>query len=193
MTKLLSAALAATAVLIPGAASAQRAPAAVIVLVDTDRVYQECTACKSAVAQLQSQAATLQTRQQALAAPLRTEAQSLQTAAAALKGAEPTAALKARAQALQTREQAANAELQRLQQNLQSSQANVRRQIDARLAPIISSVMAARGANIAVDAGATLARSPAVDVTADVLAQLNTQLPAVSVTPLPQQAAPQGR
>jgi outer membrane protein len=193
MTKLLSAALAVTAIALPAAASAQRAPAAVIVVVDNGRIYEQCTACRAAVTQLQSQATQLQARQQALAGPLRTEAQSIQTAANALKGAQPGAALEARARALQTRQEAANTELQRLQQNLQSSQQNVRRQIDARLGPIISSVMTARGANIAVDTEATLARSPSLDVTTEVLTQLNTQLPAVSVTPLPQQAAPQGR
>ena len=193
MTKILAAALAASAIALPTAAPAQRAPAAVIVVVDNGRIYEECTACRAAVTQLQTQATQLQSRQQALAGPLRTEAQAIQTAAEALKGAQPGAALQARARALQTRQDAANAELQRLQQNLQSSQQNVRRQIDARLGPIISSVMTARGANVAVDTEATLARSPSLDVTNDVLAQLNTQLPAVSVTPLPQQAAPQGR
>jgi Skp family chaperone for outer membrane proteins len=193
MMKILAAALTASAIALPTAAVAQRAPAAVIVVVDNGRIFEECTACRAAVTQLQTQATQLQSRQQALVGPLRTEAQSIQTAAEALKGAQPGAALQARARALQTRQDAANAELQRLQQNLQSSQQNVRRQIEARLGPIISSVMTARGANVAVDTEATLARSPSLDVTNEVLAQLNTQLPAVSVTPLPQQAAPQGR
>ena len=101
--------------------------------------------------------------------------------------------MEARARSLQTRQEAANNELQRLQQNLQSSQANIRRQIDAKLGPIFQQVMTARGANLAVDTDSTLARSPSLDVTNDVLAQLNAQLPSVSATPLPQQAAPQGR
>jgi hypothetical protein len=57
-------------------------------------------------------------------------------------------------------------------------------------------VMASRGAGIVVDRGATLAVSPTLDITNDVLAQLNQQLPSVSVTPLPQaqqQQQPQGR
>jgi hypothetical protein len=55
--------------------------------------------------------------------------------------------------------------------------------------------MTARGANLAVDRGATLAAAPALDITSEVLAQLNQQLPSVSVTPLPQaqQQQPQGR
>jgi hypothetical protein len=47
-----------------------------------------------------------------------------------------------------------------------------------------------------VDRSATLAVSPTLDITNDVLAQLNQQLPSVNVTPLPQQqqqTAPRGR
>jgi hypothetical protein len=51
---------------------------------------------------------------------------------------------------------------------------------------------------VAVDRGAVLFAAPALDITNEVLTQLNTQLPSVSVTPLPQQpgqqpAQPQGR
>jgi hypothetical protein len=56
--------------------------------------------------------------------------------------------------------------------------------------------MTAKGANVAVDVGATLAHAQATDVTADVLAGLNAALPSVSLTPLPasaQQKQPQGR
>ena len=86
--------------------------------------------------------------------------------------------------------------LAQLQQNLQSTQANVVRQINERLNPIISQVMSARGANVALDTNATLARAASLDVTNDVLAQLNSSLPSVSVTPLPAppaQQAPQTR
>ena len=60
-------------------------------------------------------------------------------------------------------------------------------QIGVRLRTIISSIATARGANLAVDTASMLYAAPAVDVTDVVLAQLNQQLPAVSVTPLPQQ------
>jgi len=80
-----------------------------------------------------------------------------------------------------------------MQQNLQSSQANVLRQIQAKLAPIYTQVMTAKGANLALDANSTLARGQALDVTNEVLAALNAALPSVSVTPGPAAAAPQGR
>ena len=169
-----------SSVIIP--AAVQAAPANIVV-VDNERVYAECTACKAAQSQLQGQATALQARQAALAAPLKTEAQALQTDAEALKGKAPDAALQARANAFQQKQASANQELSRLQQNIQSTQANVLRQINAKLGPAINQVMVAKGANLALDIGATLAHGAGLDVTTDVLAALNVTLPSVSVTP----------
>jgi len=196
-------ALAALSIALPGAAMAQRAPGAIIVVVDTGRVYAECTACRAAAAQLQTMVTAGQQRAQALGQPLQTEAQSIEQAAAALQnqaaGAARTTAqtaLQTRYNSLQTRQNAANQELQRLEQNIQSSRANVAKQINDRLTPIINRVMTAHGANLALDQDATLAHAGALDVTTEVLTALNAAVTSVSVTPLPQQAAPaqpQGR
>lgn len=190
--KLVLGLLAAAAVASPAAAQ-NRLPGAVVAVVDSSRIYAECTACRAALTQLQSQATQLQQRQQALAGPIQTEGQAIEAAINALPAAQrqsPPAALQQRVQRWQQSQQTANTELQGLQTRLQSTQANVRRQIDARLGPIINQVMTARGANIAVDTDATLARANGVDVTNDVLTALNSQLPSVSVTPLPQQQQP---
>jgi Skp family chaperone for outer membrane proteins len=175
------------------APAAARAPAAVIVVVDSERIYRECTACRTAQTQLQSRVTGLQTRQQTLLNQLRPEEQSIRTAITALGGKEPDAALRARVTAFQKKQEDANQELARSQQNIQSIQANVLRQINERLGPAINQVMVARGANIAVDVDATLARSQGLDVTTDVLAALNRVLPTVSLTPTPAQQQPQGR
>ena len=192
-TMILSAALLAGAVITPTAALAQRAPAAVIVVVDSERIYRECTACRTAQTQLQSRVTALQARQKTLTDQLRPEGQSIQTAISALGGKAPDAALTARVKAFQTKEQNANQELSASQQSIQSIQANVLRQINTKLQPAISQVMTARGANLAVDVDATLARAQGLDVTTDVLAALNRTLPSVSLTPLPQGQQPQGR
>lgn len=196
MKKFLILSAAAVAVAVPASAQAQRAPAAVVVVVDSERIYRECTACQSAQAQLTSQAQALQARQQTLANELRPEGEAIQAAVTALQNREPDAALRQRAQAFQQRQAQAQQELERMQQNIQSIQAHVVRQIDERLRPVINQVMTQRGANIAVDVDATLAHSPALNVTPAVLAALNAALPAVSLTPLPQQQQqqqPQGR
>jgi Skp family chaperone for outer membrane proteins len=104
--------------------------------------------------------------------------------------------LTARIQALQTKQNTANQELTGREQTIRSTQQHVQQQIGTRLGPIINTVMTSRGAALVVDRSATLAVSPTLDITNDVLAQLNQQLPSVSVTPLPagqQQQQPQGR
>jgi outer membrane protein len=194
MKNRIAAALIATAAL-AAPAMAQRAPAAVVVVVDTDRIYRDCNACRTAQTQLQSQVTTLRTRQQTLETQLRPEGQAIQTAVTALAGKQPDTALQNRVKAFQQRQDQANQELSKGQQNIQSIQANVVRQINERLQPVINQVMTQKGANVAVDVGSTLAHSQATDVTNEVLAALNTALPSVSLTPLPQQQQqnPQGR
>ena len=182
---------------VPAAAPAQRAPGAQIVVVDTDRIYRECTACRAAQTQLQSLGTQLQTRATQLGQPIETELQSIQAAANAARaqtGAARTTAetqIQQRAQRLDQQRSAAQQELGRMEQNVRSTQAHVIQQINARLNPIINQVMTQRGANLAVDVGATLAHDRALNVTDAVLAALNQQLPSVQVTPLPQQPGQQ--
>jgi Skp family chaperone for outer membrane proteins len=193
---ILLSAIAAAAVGVPTVAQAQRAPAAVIVVVDTDRVANECTACRAASAQLASRQNALRTRAQTLQQQLQTAGQPIQTAVNALSGRQPDAALQQRITAYQRQEQQAQQELTNSQRTFQSTQTHVNQQIGQRLGPVISQVAAARGANMAVDRNATLYAAATVDVTTDVIARLNAVLPSVSVTPLPQaqqQQQPQGR
>jgi Skp family chaperone for outer membrane proteins len=190
----MTAAFAAT-VLLPAGASAQAIPGAVIAVVDLEKVSSECTACKAAKTALEGQVTALKSREAALAAPLKTEGQALQTAVDALKGKEPDAALAARIKAFQTKQQSGAQEIARQTNQIQRNQAYVSQQISAKLGPIYTQVMQRRGANVMVEAGATLAAGQALDVTNDVLAALNQQLPSVSTTApaAPAQQQPQGR
>lgn len=189
----LGAAIAALSVALPSAATAQKVAPAVVVIVDVQKIFAECTACKSAQTQLQAQAAAIQTRAQQLGAPLQTEAQSIQTAARGKTTID--AALQARAQALQTKQNSANQEIEGRQQAFQRNRAFVAQQINDRLNPIITQVMQQRGATLAVDTAATLAVSPSLDVTSAVLAALNSALPSVNVNApaAPAPAQPAGR
>ena len=195
-TLLISAALAAS--IMPTAAAAQAIPGAVIAVVDLEKVTSQCNACKTATAALRSQATALQSRQQALVAPLQTEQKAIQAAIDALpQGKEPDAALKQRAAAFQTKYQQAQEEVARSEQQIQRNQAYINQQVREKLGPIYSQVMQRRGANIMVETGTTLATSTAVDVSNDVLAALNTAMPNLQTT-APAQAAtrqsqPQGR
>jgi Skp family chaperone for outer membrane proteins len=186
-------ALAASA-LMPAAAAAQAVPAAVVAVVDLQRVTSECTACKTATAALRSQVANFQNREKALATPLETEQKAIQAAINALQGKEPDAALQTRVRAFQTKQQSAAQEVQRLQAQIQRNQQHIQQQIAAKLGPIYQQVMQRRGANVLVETGATLATSTSVDVTSDVLTALNSALPSVQTTaPAQAQAQPQGR
>jgi len=191
MKKLMIGAAVALTLALPTTAPAQRAPNAQIVVVDTDRIYRECTACRAAQTQLQGLGTQLQTRAQQLGQPIETELQSIQQAAAAARnqtGAARTTAetqLQQRAQRLEQQRTTAQQELARMEQNVRSTQAHVIQQINARLNPIINQVMTQRGANLALDVGATLAHHGGLNVTDAVLAALNQQLPSVAVTPLP--------
>jgi outer membrane protein len=181
--------------LIPAAAQAQALPAAVVAIVDVDRVQTTCNACKTAIAALQSQATAEDSREKALLTPLQAEGQAIQASGNALNGKPAGPALEARAKAFQTKYQQAQEEAARGRQQLQANQQYILRQIDEKLNPIFQQVMQRRGANVLVAQSSTLAASTSVDITNDVLAALNSSLTTISTTaPAPPRTnQPQGR
>ena len=189
---LISTAVAAS-VLVPSIALAQQPPAPIILVVDSNRVANECNACKTAAASLRSQATAFDTRRTTLNNQLSPERQAIQTAVNALQGKAPDAALQARIKAFETKAQAAQTELETTQQRLQSINVNILKQIKEKLDPAVKAVMAQRGANLMMEEDNTLAHAAGLDVTPAVIAQLNSTLTTISVTPLPQQAQPSGR
>jgi outer membrane protein len=192
MKTMLVAAAFAAALLAPPVASAQALPAAVVAVVDLDRVTSECNACKTAQAALRSQVQAYQSREQTLAAPIETEQKSIQAEIDALKGKDAGPALKSRVQAFQAKQQQAAQELSAQQKQIQANQQYIQKQVQDKLNPIYQQVMQRRGANLLVSVDATLATTTSVDVTNDVLAALNASLPTI-VTTAPAQQQPQGR
>ena len=195
MKKLLVSAAFAASLAVPASAQAQNLPAAVVAVVDLEKVTADCNACKTARATLQAQATSLQNREKALSAPLETEAKSIQVAIDALKGKDPDAALQARVKAFDAKRQQGAQEIASQQQQIQRNGAYVSQQVQAKLTPVYQQVMQRRGANVLVEIGSTLASASAIDVTADVLAGLNAALPSLATTApaQPQQQQPQGR
>ena len=186
-----TAAIAAT-IAMAAPAAAQRVPAASIAVVDLGRVSSECTACRTAAAALQAQVAGLRQRQQQLTTSLQGEGTGIQTAVNALNGKQPDAALTARIRALEAKQDTANQELGRQQQQIQRNQQYIQQQIDAKLGPVIDQVMQRRGANLVIEAGASLKVGAGLDVTSDVLTGLNAALPSLATT-APAAAAPTRR
>ncbi len=192
MTKLKHAVLAASLVMLPGAASAQALSAPIVAVVDVQRATSQCNACKTALTQLETQLRGLKSLQTSLEAPLRTEAASIQAAASALGGKAPDAVLQARATAFQKKQDDAQRQLAAREQTFQRNRAYVLQQISTKLDPALSSVMARRGANVMLDAANVVRAAPGVDVTNDVIAALNASLTSVATT-APAQAAPTRR
>jgi Skp family chaperone for outer membrane proteins len=191
---LLLAAIAATTA-VPSAVQAQARGG--ILVVDTGQIMGNCTACKAAATQLQQRESTLRTRAQTLNTQLQTEGKPIQDAVDALKGKQPDAALTQRITAFETKQRNAQQEIANSQRELQSIAAHVQQQIGTRLITIVEQSRARRGASIAIDKNSTIANDSTIEVTSEVLAALNQQLPSVSVTPMPQaqqqQQQPQGR
>ena len=192
MTKLIFASLAAALVALPTTASAQALAAPVIAVVDVQRATSQCNACKTALTQLEGQVNALKALQTSLETPLRTEAAALQTAASALGGKAPDAALQARATAFERKQADAQRQLAAREQAFQRNRAYVLQQINTKLQPAVASVFARRGASVMLDASQVIQSAPGLDVTADVIAALNAGLPSISTT-APAQAAPTRR
>lgn len=193
MNRLFLTALTVSALSLSAAANAQRGG---VLIVDTDRIMSECTACKAASTQLQQQVTQGRQRAQQLEAQLKPEGTSLENAVKALGSKQPDAALQARITAFRTKQQQAATELTNRENQIQSTQVHVQQQIGARLVQVVEQSRARRGAAAVLTKGSTLASDTAIDITGEVLTALNQQLPAVSVTPLPQQqqqTRPQGR
>jgi Skp family chaperone for outer membrane proteins len=175
---------------ISGPAQAQQRTA--ILVVDTDRILNDCTACKAAATQLQAQVQAGRTRAQQIETSLKPEAEALQKAVQAANG-KPDAALQSRILAFQTKQRQGESELSGKQTAIQSIQAHIQQQLGQKIVQIVEQSRARRQASLVVAKQSTLANDPAIDITGEVLTALNQQLPAVSVTPMPQQPKPQGR
>ena len=192
MKNLIFIAAATAAVVLPSAALAQALPAAVIAVADVNRASAQCTACRTAVSALEGQVASLKALQASLGSSLQTEANSIQAAVTALNGKQPDAALTARAKAFEQKQAAAQGQLQSRDATFQRNKAYVFKQIGEKLDPVLTSVMAKRGATLIVDANSALRFSPSIDVTNDVIAGLNASLTTIGTT-APAATAPQGR
>ncbi len=172
-------------------AAAQQLPPAVIVLVDLAEMIDTSAAAKAAAVELKPKADALQSRLGTLRTSLQAEEKTLRDTQPQ-QGAPQAAvqAWQAKVVEFQNRQQQAEQEVQRRQQEIETSRQWIIKQINDAAQPIIGQIMRERGATIAMDERATLQHTPAVDITADVIARLDKALPKVSITPPAPPAAP---
>jgi Skp family chaperone for outer membrane proteins len=173
------------------AAAQQKAPAAVILVVDMERVVVQSAAGKQAQAEIQTKMNALQTRANALQGQLKTEADAIQAGQANQSLAGP--ALETRVKAFGDRQQAAQREVGQAENEIQRSRQFVLKQISDAVNPILTVVMREKGANLALPVGATLQHGASLDVTAEIISRLDKALPRVSTTPPAQAPAGGGR
>jgi len=158
----------------PAALRAQPLPPPVAAVVNIGQIAETCTACVAANQQLQAQGQALQTRAQQLSTQLDTEARTLQPLVSAIPaGGQPDAALAARIRAYQAMQQNADTEINAGRERLQRNAQYVEEQLGQRLRPAINTVMQQRGATLVFDRRALIDASPALDITASVLAIVN--------------------
>lgn len=190
---LLGSAVAALAIAAPAMLRAQPLPPPVIAVVNIEQIAETCTACTAANTQLQGQGTALQSRAQVLQQQIEAETRALQPLVAAIPaGGQPDAALAARLQNYQTTQQNAEREIGAGRERLQRNIAFVRQQIAQRIRPAISTVMQQRGASVVMDRGALIDASPALDITAPVLAIINQNAAALNVNAPAAAPAPTG-
>ncbi len=181
MKTLLKATLLAATLGITAPLAAQTVPAAVIVLVDMDKVFTTSAAGRQAQAELKTRADGIQARLQSLRTQFGAEEQALGKTQPA-QGATPAviAAWQTKVKDYGARKQKEEADLAKRDADFQASRQSVLKQLNEAAQPIISTVMKERGASIVLAEGATLQHIAALDVTPDVVARLDKSLPRVS-------------
>lgn len=166
----------------PMAALAQTLPAAVIVVVDMDQVFNTTAAGKQAQAELKAKIDAMQARATTLRTQFGAEEEALGKSQPAPTNAALRPAWEGKVRDFQSRQQTAQTELSNREKEFQASRQYVLKQITDASNPIITTIMRERGASIAIPEGATLQHSAALDVTKDVVARLDKALPRVSTT-----------
>jgi outer membrane protein len=193
MKQLLSSVTVAAALLASSSALAQAAaPSAIqaaparVVLVSMETLILQSNAGKAAFADFENRGKAFQAEVQRQSAALKAEEDAL----VKQRDVIDAAAFDQRVKAFQEKTNRLQQDLGKREQDLRSIQANIVQQVRRAISPIIKEEMESRGANIAYERENTLASSPSIDVTSAIMTKLNARLPSVSVTPLPQGAAP---
>lgn len=189
MTKILHAAALALAPVVGMALAA--APAAAqsklgIAVVDLQRAVGTSAAYTAARGQIQttykSTIDSLNTRKTAIDAELKQKSDALQSGLQAA-GGKSTPALQTQYEDLQKRGQEAQGELQRMAQPVALANAYVEEQITAKLSDALKAAMTKNKVDLVLNPDATVSYQPTVDLTSAVVAELNTLVPSVGITP----------
>ncbi len=92
-------------------------------------------------------------------------------------------ALQTQAAAIQAKQQSVQQDLARLRQPIARVEQYVLEQIDTRLDAAVTAAMAKKRVTLLISRQAVIKNSPGTDLTQDIVTELNTLLPSVSITP----------
>lgn len=157
-----------------------------IAVVDLQRAVATSTAYSTARTQIQTtykpQIDSFTTRKNAIDADLKAKGTALEAAMKAA-GGKPTPAIQTQYEAYQKAGQDGQAELQRMGQPIALANAYVEEQISAKLSDALKSAMTKAKVDLILSPDATVSYQPTVDITQSVVAELNTLVPSVGITP----------
>lgn len=186
MTKIFKAFLLASApvaavVALPTVASAQAVTN--VAVANAEEALQRSNAFTQAVAQIKTtyktQIDAFEVRQKALQAQIQPLVTAFQ---AAQKAPNPNqAALQTQVTAIQTKQQSAQRELQQLSTPFARAQAYAEEQIASKLEAALKAAMLKRKVNLVLTPQAAVSYQPSADITNDIVAELNTLVPSVSI------------
>jgi Skp family chaperone for outer membrane proteins len=161
-----------------------------VAVVNLDQAVAQSNAFRTAMTQMQTTYKAsidqFNTRQTALQTELKQKQDAFQVAANTA-GQNPTpaqrAALQTQYDALQQRAQAAQAELQRIGAPIELARQFVIEQISEKVPEALRGAMTEAKVDLVLKGGAVEAYQPGVDITATVVAKLNTVVPSVGIVP----------
>jgi Skp family chaperone for outer membrane proteins len=157
-----------------------------IAVVDLQRAVGTSAAYTTARTQIQTtykaQIDSFNARKAAIDADLKTKGDALQAGLKAA-GGKSTPALQTQYEQFQQAQQSAQAELQRLGQPIALANAYAEEQITAKLSDALKAAMTKAKVDLVLTPDATVSYQPTVDITANVVTEINALVPSVGITP----------
>lgn len=163
------------------APAAKAATPAVILIVNTEQVFAQAKVGVSVRDQLQDLAKKLQAEDKKGQDAIEAEAKKLTEQRALLKPED----LQKKYEALQKKEADHQRKMRQKGQELQLGANKARSEIEAAIRPIFAEIMKKNNATILLDQSVVLAGGVDLDVTAEVLKELDAKLTTISVKPVP--------
>lgn len=155
-------------------------------VVDVERAVGTTNAARTASTQIQTtykaQIDSFNARRTAIDADLKAKGTALETGLRTA-GGKSTPALQTQYEAFQKAQADGQAELQRLSQPIQLANAYVQQQIGAKLSDALKAAMTKAKVDLVLSPDATVSYQPTVDLTDEVVTELNALVPSVGITP----------